>query len=74
MIERRNVRRVEADGLSMAVGRMEMPQWLGIEVPPGSESRAFAHEGFPPRFKEVFNSVGITCFTFNPWASVTELA
>jgi len=26
---------------------MEMPQWLGIEVPPGSESRACAHEGFP---------------------------
>lgn len=31
----------------MAEGRMEMPQWLGIEVPPGSESRACAHEGFP---------------------------
>ena len=26
---------------------MEMPQWLGIKVPPGSESRACAHEGFP---------------------------
>src|SRR3990167_7959090 len=31
----------------MAEGRMEMPQWLGIEVPPGSESRACTHEGFP---------------------------
>lgn len=26
---------------------MEMLQWLGIEVPPGSESRACAHGGFP---------------------------
>jgi hypothetical protein len=35
-------------------GNIEIPQWLGIEIPPGSESRARTHEGFSGAWPVVF--------------------
>jgi hypothetical protein len=38
---------VGADVVRMAEGSTDTPQWHGVKVPPGSESRACPHEGSP---------------------------
>ena len=36
-----------ADAVGLVEGSTDTPQWPGVNVPPGSESRACPHEGSP---------------------------